>query len=290
MGCRSDSLLTCTPPHHVCGADGPSGADMNAEVAHLVTTSASSRMLTRWQGSAQHLRELILLLGPPGAGKGTQAGYLAECLGVPHVASGDLLRTHRRRQSPLGIAARRYMDRGDLVPDDLVVDMIMDWLDAPGAAGGALLDGFPRTVAQASALDARLERHGGQVRVALYIDVPASILVERLAGRWLCSTCHASHHERFAPPRRTGECDICGSALYQRTDDSREVVSRRVALFVRETLPVIDFYEARGVLRRLDGAGSIRGVRAAMLAAVGLRDVWSATTYAVRGRSATDGA
>src|SRR6185312_3702649 len=129
--------------------------------------------------------EVVLLLGAPGAGKGTQARYLADILGVPHVASGDLLREHRQRGTDLGHAAQAFMDRGDLVPDDLVVDMIMHRLDAPDAARGALLDGFPRTLAQAAALESRLAERGGRVRNAIYIDVPKKVLVERLAGRWM---------------------------------------------------------------------------------------------------------
>lgn len=214
--------------------------------------------------------EVLLLLGPPGAGKGTQARFLARRLGIPHVASGDLLRAHRRRGTDLGRAAERYMDQGDLVPDELVVEMIMDRLSEPDADGGALLDGFPRTAAQAEALERRLQQHGGGVRTAVYVDVPADVLVERLGGRLMCSECQASHHERFAPPAQAGICDNCGGALSQRSDDSREVVGRRVAVFMRDTMPVISFYDVRGKLRRLDGNRPIQSVCGALLEAVGL--------------------
>jgi len=223
-------------------------------------------------GDSTRLRplELLLLLGPPGAGKGTQARYLTARLGIPHVASGDLLRTHRKRGTSLGKAAEAYMDRGDLVPDHLVVEMIMHRLDEPDGAGGALLDGFPRTAAQAEALDRRLDERGGRVRAIVYVDVPADVLVDRLGGRWICSDCQTSHHERFAPPQRHGICDNCGGALFQRTDDTREVVSRRVAVFTSDTMPVVNYYDARGQLLRLDGNRPIQTVCAALLDAVGL--------------------
>jgi adenylate kinase len=213
--------------------------------------------------------DVVLLLGAPGAGKGTQARFLAHTLGVPHVASGDLLREHRERGTPLGRAAQQYMDRGDLVPDALVVDMIVNRLDQPDAAGGALLDGFPRTVAQAEALEAQLANRGGGVTAAVYVDVPTEVLVERLAGRWLCRTCQASFHEIFNAPKRSGACDACDGELYQRTDDKREVVANRVAVYLRDTLPVVERYAAQGVLQRVDGNQSIEAVKAALRQAIG---------------------
>src|SRR5206468_2335199 len=152
--------------------------------------------------------EVVLLLGAPGAGKGTQARFLADALGVPHVASGDLLREHRQRGSELGRLAQVYMDRGDLVPDTVVVDMIIVRLNQRDARRGALLDGFPRTVAQAEALEERLKQRGGRVRTAIYVDVPTNVLIERLAGRWLCRTCQASYHSVFKAPLVSGACDV----------------------------------------------------------------------------------
>lgn len=212
--------------------------------------------------------EVVLLLGAPGAGKGTQARFLAETLGVPHVASGDLLREHRERGTELGRQAQTYMDRGDLVPDELVVDMIADRLDQPDAVKGALLDGFPRTLAQAEALEARLAMRGGAVRLVVYVDVPTDVLVDRLAGRWICRGCQASFHEVFNPPRAATACDDCGGQLYQRPDDKREVVSNRVGVYLRDTLPVIERYAGQGTMRRIDGNQPIDLVEASLRRAI----------------------
>lgn len=215
--------------------------------------------------------EVVLLLGAPGAGKGTQARLLAEELAVPHVASGDLLRDHRRRGAALGQRARIYMDRGDLVPDELVVDMIVDRLHEADAAGGALLDGFPRTLPQARSLDARLAERGGAVRSAIYVKVPRPVLVERLAGRWLCRACHASYHQVHNPSTTGDTCDACGGQLYQRLDDTREVVENRVAVYLRDTMPVIEHYDGLGVLHLVDGNRGIEDVRSDVFAAARLR-------------------
>jgi adenylate kinase len=215
-----------------------------------------------------HHNEVVLLLGAPGAGKGTQARFLSDTLGVPHVASGDLLRVHREQGTPLGRAARGYMDRGDLVPDALVVDMIVDRLEQPDATRGALLDGFPRTLPQAQALERRLSSRGGRVRVAIYVDVPTDVLVDRLAGRWLCRRCQASYHATFNRPTFAGICDVCGGDLYQRADDKREVVGNRVAVYLRDTLPVVERYGRKRLLQRIDGNRSIEAVKAELRQAV----------------------
>lgn len=212
--------------------------------------------------------EVVLLLGAPGAGKGTQARFLAQTFGIPHVASGDLLREHRARGTRLGQAAQTYMDRGDLVPDLLVVDMIVERLSQADAARGALLDGFPRTLTQAQALEDALRKRGGRVRVAIYVQVPTEVLVERLADRWLCKACQASYHARFNPPARPRVCDHCDGELYQRADDKREVVSKRVAVYLKETLPVVERYEALGKLCRIDGDKPIQTVREDLLEAL----------------------
>jgi len=212
--------------------------------------------------------EVVLLLGAPGAGKGTQARFLAETLGVPHVASGELLRDHRSRGTALGRAAQEYMDRGDLVPDDVVVDMIAHRLDEPDATRGALLDGFPRTLPQAQALERRLAERSGRVLKAVYVDVPTEILVERLAGRWMCRVCQTAYHQIFNPPTVAGVCSACGGELYHRADDKREVVAHRVNVYLRDTLPVIERYERAGVLWRVDGDQSIDEVKSDLLRAV----------------------
>jgi adenylate kinase len=214
---------------------------------------------------------VVLLLGAPGAGKGTQARMLTELLGVPHVASGDLLREHRQQGTDLGKAAQAYMDRGDLVPDDLVVDMIAERLDRPDAGHGALLDGFPRTLPQAEALESRLRQRGSGIRVAVYVDVPTDVLIERLSGRWICRGCQASYHQTFNPPADAAKCDLCGGELYQRPDDTREVVTNRVNVYLRDTLPVVDHYQSLGLLRRIDGNQSIDDVRSSLREALTTR-------------------
>jgi adenylate kinase len=214
--------------------------------------------------------EVVLLLGAPGAGKGTQARFLAETLGVPHVASGELLREHRTNGTALGRAAQEYMDRGDLVPDGVVVDMIADRLNQADATRGALLDGFPRTLPQAQALERRLAERNGRVLMAIYVEVPTETLVERLGGRWMCRVCQTAYHQVFNPPAVAGVCGVCGGELYQRPDDKREVVSNRVSVYMRDTLPVIERYAAAGVLRRVDGDQSIEEVKNALLAAISL--------------------
>jgi len=214
-------------------------------------------------------RDVVLLLGAPGAGKGTQARFLAGVLRLPHVASGDLLREHRRLMTPLGQAAQGYMERGDLVPDDLVIEMIADRLTHTDAVRGVLLDGFPRTRAQAEALDMRLASLETTVRAALYLDVPQQVLIDRLAGRWMCSACQATYHERFAQPHVEGICNACGEALFQRPDDRSEVVQNRVAVYLRDTLPVVNHYAQRGNLHRVDGHREIHEVRAELCIGLG---------------------
>ena len=219
--------------------------------------------------NAEGRRHVILLLGPPGAGKGTQARFLHETLRVPHIASGDLLRDHRRRETPLGHAAQAYMDSGDLVPDRLVVEMVMERLERADAQRGALLDGFPRTQTQAEVLDANLVASSGAVRVALYLDVPMRVLVERIAGRWLCPSCQATYPSNSSLPPGNGLCRVCRDRLYQRADDRPEVVQHRIEVYLRETLPIIDHYARRGLLVRVDGNRSIEAVRVTLCSSLG---------------------
>ena len=202
----------------------------------------------------------LVLLGPVGAGKGTQARRISDQHGVPHVASGDLLRSHVARGTDLGRQAKTYMDRGALVPDDLVISMIVDRMRQPDAHRGVLLDGFPRTLAQARALDKELELEGRRLRVALYLQVPFETLIERAAGRWTCRTCQATYNYRVNPPRKAGICDIDGGELYQREDDRLEVVSERIRVYLADTVPVVEYYRERGILREIDGTRDIESV------------------------------
>jgi adenylate kinase len=193
---------------------------------------------------------------------------VCDALGIPHVASGDLLREHRRRGTALGKIARAYMDRGDLVPDDLVIEMVIDRLGQPDAAAGALLDGFPRTVAQARALDAELAARGGGVQGALYLDVPPDALVARMTGRRVCNRCAGTFHVELQRLPPDGSCPECGDHLVHRADDRPHVVARRVAVYLQETSPVLDHYERQGLVRAVDGDQSVDRVRAELLRAI----------------------
>ena len=209
----------------------------------------------------------VILLGPPGAGKGTQAARIAENLSVPTVASGDLFRDHQARDTELGRLARTYMERGDLVPDDVTIRMVMEWVEAHEGEGGFLLDGFPRTLAQAEALDREMVESGGIDR-ALYINVNTEELFRRLAGRWICRSCQTPYHEQSSPPSVAGKCDRCGGDLYQRDDDNAEAVQKRLGVFFKETEPLVQFYREAGILREVDGVGTVDGVEATLLEAV----------------------
>jgi adenylate kinase len=205
---------------------------------------------------------LVVLLGPPGAGKGTQAGQLAQALGVPHVATGDILREALARQSDLGIRASAFMDRGELVPDDLIVELVRDRLAQPDARSGAVFDGFPRTMDQARSLDALLAEHGQSLDRVVCIDVAWGELIERMAGRRVCRAEGHNYHLVYRPPRRDGYCDLDDSQLYQRTDDTREATARRLHAYQVQTAPVLDFYGERSLLASIDGQGSIEEVQA----------------------------
>lgn len=202
----------------------------------------------------------LVLLGPPGAGKGTQAQIVSGKLGLPHISSGDIFREHLKAQTELGKKAKGYMDRGELVPDDLTIAMIRERLSRPDAQNGALLDGFPRTPAQAQALDAILKDFGGAVNGVPYIKVPEDVLVERLTGRWTCRAEGHVFHEKFNPPQKPGVCDYDGSELYQREDDKAETVKRRIHVYLEQTMPLINYYQEQGKLLEIDGTQSIEKV------------------------------
>ncbi|MGA2512464.1 MAG: adenylate kinase [Candidatus Limnocylindrales bacterium] len=211
---------------------------------------------------------VIVLLGAPGAGKGTQAQILSERLGLAHVATGDLFRAAVRDETPLGLVAREYMDRGELVPDAVTIDMLLERLARPDAEAGILLDGFPRNVAQAEVLDKALAEAGGRVDVAPYIEVPETDLVARLGGRWICRAAGHPYHEQTRPPRKRGVCDVDGSELYQRTDDQPATVQARLRGQLGALDAVVDYYRSHGVLRAIDGRRAVDRVTGDLLGAI----------------------
>ena len=196
----------------------------------------------------------LILLGPPGAGKGTQADKLKDDFGLPYIGTGDLLRKHKEEETPLGIEAKPYMDAGDLVPDDLVIRMILEEVEEKGR-DGFLLDGFPRSVLQAEELDDALGENGRRLTAAVLIAVDDETVIDRLSGRRQCSNGHL-YHETFDPPKNPGYCDQCGKPLRQREDDRRETIEKRLATYHDKTEPVIDYYQERGLLQRFDGSRS----------------------------------
>ena len=208
----------------------------------------------------------VILLGPPGAGKGTQAARIADELGVTRAASGDLFRDNLRNETELGLLAKSYMDRGDLVPDDVTIRLVMSWISAPEQSGGFVLDGFPRTLPQAEVLDSALEP-GGIDRV-LYVNVAEDELVRRLAGRFICRNCQAPYHAITSPPKEEGKCDDCGGELYQRDDDKADVVKNRLDVYFEETEPLVGHYSRSGVLREINGEGTVDAVGAFLLEAL----------------------
>ena len=210
----------------------------------------------------------IILLGPPGAGKGTQAKNMSESLGIVHISSGDLLRDHQARGTELGNTARSYMQKGLLVPDELIIGMIEERIRLPDAQVGYVLDGFPRTVGQAQALEKALEKRGETIDRVANISVSEDELILRLGGRWICRQCQRPYHEVNSIPRREGVCDECGGELYQREDDVPEAVSQRIKVFAEQTAPLIWYYSEKGNLVEVDGEGSIEGVRESLLKAV----------------------
>ncbi len=202
----------------------------------------------------------LVLLGAPGAGKGTQAKLLASHLGIPQVSTGDMLRAAVTADTPLGRKAKQFMDRGVLVPDTVIIDLVRERLQQPDCAAGYILDGFPRTVAQAEALQKTLDALHTALDRVVSLEVPIEELVERIAGRRTCRECGAMYHVRFSPSKAEGRCDVCGGELFQRDDDREETVRRRLMVYAEQTAPLIHFYEERGFLRRVSGTGDIREI------------------------------
>lgn len=201
-----------------------------------------------------------VLLGPPGAGKGTQAQIVSETLGLTHVSSGDIFRENLKNQTELGQKVKGFIDRGELVPDDLTISMVRDRLLKPDCRLGALLDGFPRTPAQAEALQEMLTGMGAELKAVPYIKVDAEVLVERLSGRWTCRAQGHVFHEKYKPPETPGVCDFDGSELYQREDDEAETVKNRIQVYFKQTMPLIEYYRQAGTLVEINGDQPIEQV------------------------------
>jgi adenylate kinase len=202
----------------------------------------------------------LILLGPPGAGKGTQAKRLTADLGIPQISTGDMLREAVREGSPMGLKAKSYMDAGALVPDEVVVGIVEERIQQPDCARGFMLDGFPRTTAQADALATMLDKKGLKLDHVVCIEADKEELVKRLSGRRTCRQCMAPYHVLFNPPKKEGVCDKCGGELYQRDDDKEEAIRARLVTYESQTAPLIAYYEERGLLRRVNGLGTVEEV------------------------------
>jgi adenylate kinase len=202
----------------------------------------------------------LVIMGPPGAGKGTQSAMIAQRFSIPHVSTGDIFRKNLKEGTPLGMKAKEYMSKGLLVPDETVVAIVKDRLDEKDCKKGFLLDGFPRTVAQAVALDGVLTDMDMSIDHVLNIDVPKEVLIERAVGRRVCKACGATYHVMYNSPSREGLCDSCGGALIQREDDREETVVKRIEVYLEQTKPLIDYYSEKGLLISMDGGQGIKEV------------------------------
>ncbi len=202
----------------------------------------------------------IILMGLPGAGKGTQAERIVEEFNIPHISTGDMFRAAVKNETPLGLEAKSYMDKGLLVPDEVVIGIVRERLSMDDCANGFLLDGFPRTVPQAEALTATVKELGREINHVININVRREQLIERLTGRWICPVCGASYHTMFNPPKEAGVCDKDGGKLYQREDDKPEVVAQRLDVNIAQTQPLIDYYSAQELLRDINGEQDIQVV------------------------------
>lgn len=210
----------------------------------------------------------IVLLGPPGAGKGTQAEILAKKTSLAHVSSGDLFRENLKNQTELGKLAQSYMHKGELVPDDVTIAMIRERISRPDCEAGAILDGFPRTPTQANALEKMLAEFKSEVNAVPYITAPENVLVERTGGRWTCRAHGHIYHEKFNPPKQAGVCDVDGSEVYQRDDDKVETVTKRIRVYLEQTMPLVDYYRKVGKLFEIDGTQAMEQVTKELLAAL----------------------
>jgi adenylate kinase len=210
----------------------------------------------------------LTLFGPPGSGKGTQAEFLREYYKIPQVSTGDMFRAEVRANTALGQKVKEYLDRGDYVPDEITIEMLGRRLEQPDCENGVLLDGFPRTVPQAEALELLFESLGQRLDHVLYVRVPLDLLVARLSGRLTCSKCGHTYHPIFNPPKQEGICDRDGGKLERRSDDDAQKARHRIVVYMEETLPVLEFYRARGCVSNIDGEGSIAEIRKRLLEAI----------------------
>jgi adenylate kinase len=213
----------------------------------------------------------VVLLGPPGAGKGTQAKLLQERFQGYQISTGDILRKAVAEKTPLGIEAASYIDRGALVPDDVILNLVAERIKEKDCANGFLLDGFPRTVAQADGLQQILQSLGQELDGVLSVQVPTQVIVDRLSGRRTCKDCGAMYHVAFSPPKKAGTCDHCDGALYQRNDDSPETIETRLKVYENQTAPLVDYYREQGLLRDIDGVGSVEEIHRRVTQALGGR-------------------
>jgi len=211
----------------------------------------------------------VVLLGPPGAGKGTQAKLLQDEFGACQISTGDILRKAVAEQTTLGKEASGYINRGALVPDDVIVNLVAERLKERDCENGFILDGFPRTIPQAEGLDRILKTAGLSLNGVLSVQVPESIIIERLAGRRTCRSCGALSHMVFNPPKKAGVCDRCGGELYQRDDDREETIANRLKVYEKQTAPLANYYRERGLLREIDGVGEVDDIRARVTKALG---------------------
>lgn len=215
----------------------------------------------------------IIFLGAPGGGKGTQAAAVADKLNLGYVATGDLFRQAIEQETELGAKVKSYVERGALVPDELTIKVVLERISAPDCARGAVLDGFPRTLAQAEALDEALAKQGKSIDRVVYIKVSEGELLRRLSGRWVCRGCQTPYHAVNSPPQVWGRCDKCGGELYQRPDDTDEAIKKRLQVYFTQTAPLIDYYSATGKLVEVDGEGDVAEVRERIMAVIGEESV-----------------
>ncbi len=210
----------------------------------------------------------IIVLGAPGAGKGTQANILSQEMNFPHIASGDLFRQALEEKTEVGLLAKSYMDKGKLVPDDVAIKMILERINQPDCTSGCILDGFPRTLHQAEILDKAFGEQGKAIDKALYIEVPNEKLVKRISGRRLCRVCQTPYHIISSPPKNPSKCDKCGGELYQRSDDKEKTVKERLSIFFAQTVPILDYYKKQNKLIKIKGDFGIQEVARAIISAL----------------------